>query len=77
MSNEDKVAEEMAELVLDAYRYALENNMDITSREDVTKIVKIIRPEIQKNVDINVLIEGLVAFDRMTKTQKAKRRSVN
>ncbi len=74
MNNEDKVAEETMNLVLKVHRYAHAHNLDITSKEDITKILTVIRPENSSEVDIDILIQGLVAFDRMTKTELAKRR---
>lgn len=73
MKDEDKIVEEMTSLVLDVYHYALDNDMDISSPDEVAKILKVLKPENSKEVDIEVLIQGLVAFDRMTKTAKAKR----
>jgi len=72
MNNEDKSAEEMSKLVLDVYSYALSNNIDITNQEEITKIVAILRPETSSEVNIDVLIQGLVALDRMTKDRVAK-----
>lgn len=72
MDNNDKAAQEMTELVLDAYKYAMDNNMNIANREDVAKILEILKPE--ANVDIDVLIQGLVALDKTTKEEAAKRK---
>lgn len=77
MNNQDEIAEEMASLVLDVYRYALANNQDITSKVDVRKILTIIRPDEADTVNLDTLIEGLVAFDKMTKTELAKRAKPN
>lgn len=73
MNNEDKAAEKMANLVLDVYRYALDNNMDITSRDDVVKILTVLKIDNSDEIDIDTLIEGLVALDLMTKAEVAKR----
>lgn len=72
MNNEDKAAEEMSKLVLDVYNYALSNNIDITNKEEVTKIVTTLKPDGSSEVNIDVLIQGLVALDRMTKDRVAK-----
>lgn len=77
MNNQDKIAEEMASLVLDVYRYAIQNNQDITSKVDIRKILTYIRPDEADGVNIEALIEGLVAFDRMTKAELAKRAKSN
>lgn len=73
MNNQDKIAEEMASLVLDVYRYALDNNLDITNQEEVKKAVDTLKPELAQEIDIDTLVQGLIAFDRMTKTELAKR----
>ncbi len=73
MDNNDKAAQEMTEFVLNVYKYAVDNKMDITSREDVTKILETLKPD-KTNVDIDVLIQGLVALDKMTKEEAAKRK---
>lgn len=73
MDNNDKTAQKTTELVLDVYKYAVDNNMDITSREDVSKILETLKPE-QTDVNIDVLIQGLIALDKMTKEDAAKRK---
>lgn len=73
MNNNDEVAKKMMDLVLDVYRYAGENNLDITSKEDIAKALTTIKPEGAETVDIDTLVEGLVAFDRMAKDAMAKR----
>lgn len=75
MNNEDKAAEKMANIVLDVYRYALDNKMDITNREDILKILKTLKLNAD-DIDVDILIEGLVAFDKMTKAEVAKRKKV-
>ena len=77
MNDEDKVAEEMTSLVLKVWQYAHANSIDITSHDDVTKILDTIKPEKVGEVNIDTLIEGLVAFDRMTKTELSKRQKPN
>ncbi len=72
MNNEDKAADKMANLVLDVYRYALDDNLDITSHEDVKQILTDLKLD-SDNIDIETLIQGLVALDRMTKADMAKR----
>ena len=72
MNNQDEVAQKVANIVLDVYQYALKNNLDITSREDVLKALK----ELNLNDDsteVDTLIQGLVALDKMTKADVAKR----
>lgn len=75
MNNEDKTAEKMANLVLDVYRYALDNKMDITNREDILKILETLKLDADE-IDVDTLIEGLVTFDKMTKAEVAKRKKV-
>ena len=74
MNNEDKAAEKMANLVLDVYRYALDNKMDIMSHEDVVKILTVLEVDSSDEIDVNTLIEGLVALDLMTKAEVEKRK---
>ncbi len=72
MNNQDEVAQKVANIVLDVYQYALKNNLDITSREDVLKALK----ELNLNDDsteVDTLIQGLVALDKMTKADVTKR----
>lgn len=74
MNSQDEVAQKVANMVLDVYQYALKNNLDITSREDVLKALK----ELNLNDDsteVDTLIQGLVALDKMTKADVAKRES--
>lgn len=73
MSQNDKTAEKLANLVMDVYRYALDNDMDFTSKEDIQKILDVLKPENPSDINIDVLIQGLVAFDRMAKTEVKKR----
>lgn len=72
MNDQDKVAQKVANIVLDVYQYVLKNNLDITSREDLLKALK----ELNLNDDstgLDTLIQGLVALDKMTKADVAKR----
>jgi hypothetical protein len=72
MNSQDEVAQKVANIVLDVYQYALKNNLDITSREDVLKALK----ELNLNDDsteVDTLIQGLVALDKMTKADVVKR----
>ncbi len=73
MNNNDEAAKELMNLVLDVSKYARENNLDITSKIDVRKILTIIRPDEADEVNLDTLIEGLVAFDKMAKTEAEKR----
>ena len=74
MNNEDKAAEKMANIVLDVYRYTLDNNMDITSHDDVVKILTVLKVDDSSEINVDTLIEGLVALDLMTKSEVAKRK---
>ncbi|MFH0773429.1 MAG: hypothetical protein V1922_03910 [bacterium] len=72
MNNQDEIAQKVANIVLDVYQYALKNNLDITSREDVLKALK----ELNLNDDsteVDTLIQGLVALDKMTKADVTKK----
>lgn len=73
MSQNDKTAEKLADIVLDVYRYALDNDMDFTSKENIQKILDVLKPENPSDINIDVLIQGLVSFDRMAKTESKKR----
>lgn len=74
MDNTDKAAEEMMSLVMDVIRYTHANGLDITNKEDVRKAVEAVRPEQKDSVDLDVLIQGLVAFEKMAKDEAAKRK---
>ena len=76
MNSNDEVAKELMNLVLDVSKYAHENNLDITSKIDVRKILIIIRPDETDSVNLDTLIEGLVAFDKMAKDEAAKRQKL-
>lgn len=73
MDNNDKVVEEMMDIVMDVYEYARNNNLDITNKEEVAKILRTVRPEEADMVDVDKLILGLVAFERMGKTKETER----
>lgn len=74
MNNNDEIAKEMMDIVMEVYEYARNNNLDITNKEEVTKILRTIRSEEADNIDVDKLILGLVAFDRMGKTEAAKKK---
>lgn len=74
MDNTDKAAEEMMSLVMDVIHYTHENGLDITNKEDVRKAVEAVRPEQKDSVDLDVLIQGLVAFEKMAKDEAANRK---
>lgn len=74
MNDNDQTAEKMANIVLDVYRYALDNKMDITSHDDVLKILDVLKIYNSSGINIDTLIEGLVALDKMTKENVAKRK---
>ena len=65
-------AEEMSELVIDAYKYALENNLDVSSIEDVSTILKTLDPEHSSKTDVETFMPILEFFDRKTKADVAK-----
>lgn len=74
MNDQDEVAQKVASIVLDVYQYALKNNLDITSREDVLKALKELNLA-DDSTDVDTLIQGLVTLDKMTKADVAKRES--
>lgn len=71
------IAEEKAELVLDAYRYALDNNLDIHNKDDVTKILKELDSKRSSKEDVESFMPMLEIFDKMTKAELEKRRKIN
>ena len=73
MNNNDEMAKEMMDIVMDVFAYARKNNLDITNKDEVAEILKAVRPKEAANIDIDKLILGLVAFDQMGKTEAAKR----
>ena len=79
MDTKDPVIEE-ATFVIDAYRYALDNNLDIRSKEDVEKILKALRPEKsseEHEEHVEALMPMLDIFDKMTQAELAKRNKIN
>ena len=72
MNNNDEAAQKMMDLVMNVYSYANENNLDITSKEDISKALTALKPEEAETVNIDILIEGLVAFDKKGKDAAAK-----
>lgn len=76
MDTKDQVSKEAA-FVIDAYRYALDNNLDIKNKEDVEKIVKALRPEESSQKDIELLMPMLEIFDRITKAELARMSKIN
>lgn len=65
--------EKSAKLVIDAYSYALEHDLDIKSKNDVAIILKILDPEHSSENDVLAFMPLLGAFDSMTKAELAKR----
>ncbi len=65
--------EKQAQLVIDAYSYALEHNLNIKSQNDVLKILKALDPEHSSETDVLAFMPLLGAFDSMTKAELAKR----
>lgn len=65
--------EKPAKLVIDAYRYALEHNLNIKSQNDVAIILKTLDPEHSSENDVLAFMPLLGAFDSMTKAELAKR----
>lgn len=65
--------EEKTKLVIDAYRYAIDHNLDITNKEDVTTILKALDPEHSSENEVETFMPMLKAFDKMTKDEVAKR----
>ena len=71
------IAEETAMLVLKAYRYALDHNLDIHKKEDVAKILKELDLERSSEENIEAFMPMLEIFDKMTQAEVAKRNKVN
>ncbi len=69
--------EEHAKLILDAYSYALENNLDITNKQDVVKILEAVNPGNSSEEFAESLIPVLQMTDHMIKTDLEKRKSSN
>ena len=70
---QDEIIQKVAGIVLDVYRYILDNNLDISSRDDVLKALNELKLNNDSNdVDVDTLIQGLVALDKMTKANVAK-----
>lgn len=77
MDDNDKKAKELMDIVMEVYEYARNNNLDITNKEEVTKILRTIKSEEADKIDIDKLVIGLVAFDRMAKTKEAQKPESN
>ncbi len=71
--NSDEKAQEMMNIVMAIYSYAHDNNLDITDKDEVKEMLKIVKPEEAGTIDIEVLIQGLVMFDQQAKTTVAKK----
>ncbi len=65
--DKDQKAQKMASIVLEVYTYALDNSMDITSSEEVKKMLEILELEIPPDVTVDTLVQSLIAFHKMTK----------
>ncbi|HLL61168.1 MAG TPA: hypothetical protein VK338_05605 [Candidatus Nitrosocosmicus sp.] len=72
----NETAQKLASIVLDVYNYAYDNNIDITSQDEVRKVLETLNLELPNDVTIDTLIEGLVAFHKTTKAEVQKRRKV-
>lgn len=68
-------AEKMSELVVDAYKYALDHNLDISNKVDVSTILKTLDPNHSSENDVEAFMPILEFFDRKTKADVAKRKN--
>lgn len=73
MNKKDKTLDRIGNLVLDVYRYAVDNNLDITNRNQVKQILVTLEAD-NLDIDIESLIQGLVALHSLTKADLAKRK---
>lgn len=69
--------EKAAKLVLEAYQYARENNLDVNKREDVVKILKAIDPENFSEENVEPIMIGLQATATKFRTELEKRNKIN
>ena len=56
---------EKSELMIDALKYAHDNNLDINNKDDVEKILEVVDPEHKENIDefMELLKNADVAMD--------------
>ena len=74
MDIKDPVEEE-SKFVMDAYRYALDNNLDIKNSADVEKILKALRPEKSGDSDVITIMPMLKLAEDTIQADVEKRKS--
>lgn len=71
----DDITEKHAELVLDALTYAHDNNLDITSKEDVAKILEALKSKYKIELTVEVFIPILEAGLNMIEADAKQRKN--
>jgi len=69
--------EELAKVVMDVYHYALKNNLDIRSRTDVVKILKVVDPDNFRENRVELVMAMLPVTDAIIKKDLARRVKIN
>lgn len=70
----DQVVEK-SELVIDALRYANDHNLDISNRDNVVKILKVLDPDHKQDVDefMELLLSGEAFMDKTARDKEPKK----
>ncbi len=70
---------EKSELILDALQYAHDHNLDINNRDDVRKILEVIDPEHEEDVDefLELLKNADTVLEIINKESESKNRKTN
>lgn len=69
--------DELAQVVMDVYHYALKHNLNIKNRADVAKALKDIDPENFSEDRVDLVMTMLPITDTIIKKDLEKRRKIN
>ncbi len=64
-----------SELVIDALKYANDNDLDISKRENVVKILEVLDPERKQDVDefMKLLLSGEAFMDKTARDKEPEK----
>jgi hypothetical protein len=75
--NSDDLINKQSEFVVDAYKYALEHDLDITKDDDVASILNILDPNQSIQMNADQLLQALVILDKKTRVDISNRNRIN
>lgn len=75
--NSDDLIDKQSQLVIDAYTYALEHDLDITKDEDVASILNTLDPTHSIQMNAEQLMQAMVILDKKIRQDMTKRNEIN